>query len=336
MLNKPILLITMGDPSGIGPEVILKALRSPDVYWRAIPVIFGDEKIFDLARKTMNIDFAWTTISSLSEIDGSKPGPFLLSLTDMSLEDFQWGKPKSEEGLVATFYLLKALEFVMNHQAQAIVTAPIFRTTLVNAGYPYPGQSELIASVSKTKYVARMMVGDNLKITIVTGHLPLGEVSKNLATENIFNAIKYTHKALQEGFGITNPKIAVCGLNPHGGDGKIMGEEEETIIRPAIAQARAEGAEVAGPFSTSESFLRCIHQEFTAAIAMYHDQGVTPFKLLYLDSGLTVTLGLSFVRTAPVHGPAFEIAGQGRADWHSMLGAIITAGNLASKKWGIW
>jgi len=334
--SKPVVLITMGDPAGIGPEVILKSLKSEDIYWRMTPVVLADEGVLNYTRSKLDIDVSWTSIRDLSEIDPRNAGPYVLSMSEIPLDDFEWGSPKASEGLVATNYLIKAVEFIRDDLAQAMVTAPIYKSALVEAGYIYPGQSELLQGITKTGHVSRMLVGDTLKLSMVTGHTPLKNVSDMLSVELVYTVIRNTHQALTMGFDVPEPSIAVTGLNPHGGDASLMGAEEETIIQPAVSQARAEGMNVIGPLSTSEVYLRAVRGEYNAAIAMYHDQGVIPFKLLHLDMGLTVTLGLPFVRTAPVHGPAFDVAGQNRADYRSMLGAIITAANLAQRDWMNW
>ena len=334
--TKPVVLITMGDPAGIGPEVILKALKSDDIYWRMTPVILADEGIMRHTRTHLNIELNWTAISDLGEIDPQNPGPYLLSMTEIPLDTFEWGVAKANEGLEAAKYLTSAVDFIRDGLAQAMVTAPIYKSALVEAGYIYPGQSELLQDITKTKHVSRMLVGDVLKLSMVTGHTPLKNVSDMLSVELVYTVIRNTHQALTMGFDVKEPSIAVTGLNPHGGDASLLGAEEEAIIQPAVSQARAEGMNVEGPLSTSEVYLRAVRGEYNAAIAMYHDQGVIPFKLLHLDLGLTVTLGLPFVRTAPVHGPAFDVAGQNRADARSMLGAIITAANLAQRDWMNW
>ena len=335
--TKPVVLITMGDPAGIGPEVILKALKSEDIYWRMTPVVMADEGVLQHTRSHMNIDLAWTSIVDLSEIDPRNPGPYVLSLADkIPMDDFEWGFGKAHEGLIAAKYLTTAVDFIRDGLAQALVTAPIYKSALVEAGYIYPGQSELLQDITKTKHVSRMLVGDVLKLSMVTGHTPLKNVSDMLSVELVYTVIRNTHQALTMGFDVKDPLIAVTGLNPHGGDASLMGAEEEAIIQPAVSQARAEGMNVEGPLSTSDVYLRAVRGEYNAAVAMYHDQGVIPFKLLHLYVGVTVTLGLPFVRTAPVHGPAFDVAGQNRADARSMLGAIITAANLAQRDWMNW
>ncbi len=334
MNGKPIILITMGDPAGVGPEVFLKALRNKDLYWRAIIVILADEGVLELTRRHMNIDIEWQPVSNIENLDPASDKPYLLSLgNEMDLSGFDWGTPRAEEGLSAVFYLMKATELLKEGLAHGLVTSPIYKSSLVDAGHDYPGQSELLSAITNSKYAIRMLVGDTLKVSLATGHIPISQVPKELSPELVFDTIRYTHHTLINGFDIKQPKIAVCGLNPHGGDASTEGTEEEEMLKPAISQAQAEGVDVVGPLSTGEVFVNAVRGGFTAVVAMYHDQGVTPFKLLHLDLGVTVTLGLPFVRTAPVHGPAFEIAGKGQADCRSMLGAIITAANLASREW---
>ncbi len=286
--NKTRVIVTMGDPSGIGPEVTLKALASPEVKGLADFLIIGDED-----RGTHR--------------DHSGAG----------------------SGRAAIGYLDTAVDMLARGKADALVTAPVNKACIKKAGFPdFQGHTEYLAGKFKVKNFAMMFAGSDLKVTLVTRHVPLKNVPEILSSVMIYNAITLTHKYLEEYFHIKHPQIAVCGLNPHAGEGGAFGNEEGKIIAPAIKKSLKFMKNIYGPISADVAFYEAFNKRYDAVIAMYHDQGLTPFKMIHFDNGVNLTLGLPFIRTSPDHGTAFNIAGKGIADPSSMIEAIKLACRL--------
>ncbi len=294
MKRKPLIGITMGDPRGIGPEIIEKALGSPQIKNKAEYMVFGDACYFDFQNAK--------------------------NLT-----------PK-ECGELSGFYIEQAAQAALAGDIDAIVTAPISKEHLHQAGYPYPGHTEFFAQLSKTKKFRMMMAGPSLKVVLVTIHEALKNVPTLLTSEKIFTTIQLTQEALQNWFGISKPKIAVAGLNPHAGEAGLFGDEETKIILPAILKAKKNKIHVTGPLAADTVFNQAVRGDYDAVVVMYHDQGLIPLKLLHFDDGVNVTLGLPFVRTSPDHGTAFDIAGKGIATPSSMIAAIELSIKLSMGK----
>ncbi|QQR79979.1 MAG: 4-hydroxythreonine-4-phosphate dehydrogenase PdxA [Deltaproteobacteria bacterium] len=294
MKRKPLIGITMGDPRGIGPEIIEKALGSPEIKNKAEYMVFGDACYFDFQNAK--------------------------NLT-----------PK-ECGELSGFYIEQATQAALAGDIDAIVTAPISKEHLHQAGYPYPGHTEFFAQLSKTKKFRMMMAGPSLKVVLVTIHEALKNVPTLLTSEKIFTTIQLTQEALQNWFGISKPKIAVAGLNPHAGEAGLFGDEETKIILPAIRKAQKNKIHVTGPLAADTVFNQAVRGDYDAVVVMYHDQGLIPLKLLHFDDGVNVTLGLPFVRTSPDHGTAFDIAGKGIATPSSMIAAIELSIKLSMGK----
>ena len=287
--GKPRVIITTGDPSGIGPEVTQKALASSKIKGLANFLVIGDAK------------------------------------TSIKLR-------KSPEacGKLSVEYLDRALAIIAKGEADCLVTAPINKANVRAAGFrDFEGHTEYLAEATLTKDYAMMFVGKRMKITLVTRHVALKDVPARLTIDKITTAIRLTHRYLSDHFHLKDPKIAVAGLNPHAGEGGIFGKEEIFIISPAIKKASVNCGKIFGPFPPDVVFARALQGKYDAVIAMYHDQGLIPFKLLYFKDGVNMTIGLPFVRTSPDHGTAFDIAGKGIADPSSMIEAIRLAVRLA-------
>ncbi len=287
--GKPRVIITTGDPSGIGPEVIQKALASPKVKRLADFFVIGDAKTSVKLRKS---------------------GGYC--------------------GKLSVQYLDRALAVIAKGEADCLVTGPINKANVRAAGFKdFEGHTEYLAGETITKDYAMMFVGKRMKITLVTRHIALKDVPARLTADKIAAAIRLTHRYLSDHFHIKEPRIAVAGLNPHAGEGGIFGKEEMGIISPAIKKASMTCGKVLGPFPPDVVFADALRGKYDAVIAMYHDQGLIPFKLLYFRDGVNMTIGLPFVRTSPDHGTAFDIAGKGIADPSSMVEAIRLAVRLA-------
>lgn len=280
----------MGDPSGIGPEVALKALASPKVKGLADFLLIGD------AEK----------------------------------KSFRYGRIDPACGRAAIQYIDRAVELIKKGEADALVTGPVNKSAIRASGIAnFEGHTEYLAGAARVRDFAMMFVGKSLKITLVTRHIALKDVARSVSAEKIYRVIALTHKYLFEYFGIKRPRIGVAGLNPHAGEGGSFGREEEDIIKPAIRKASGKFGHITGPFPPDVVFYDALNKRFDAVVAMYHDQALIPFKMLHFKDGVNVTLGLPFVRTSPDHGTAFDIAGKGVADPASMIEAIALACRLS-------
>jgi len=287
--GKPRVIITTGDPSGIGPEITRKALASPKITRLADFLVIGDTKTSLKLRKSPDIC-----------------------------------------GKLSVQYLDRALGVIAKGEADCLVTAPINKANVRAGGLKdFEGHTEYLAGETLTKDYAMMFVGKSMKITLVTRHIALQDAPAKLTFDKIYRAICLTHRCLSGHFHLRDPKIAVAGLNPHAGEGGIFGKEEAAVISPAIRKASLTCGKVFGPFSPDAVFIDALHGKYDAVVAMYHDQGLIPFKLLYFKDGVNMTVGLPFVRTSPDHGTAFDIAGKGIADPSSMIEAIRLAVRLA-------
>jgi 4-hydroxythreonine-4-phosphate dehydrogenase len=310
MNKKPIIGITMGDPAGIGPEVIAKALDFvADI---CTPLVIGEKNAFFNYRKIRSIE-------DISEMSLNEPN--LLDLKN--IRGFKIGRFSQETGKASYEYILKCFSLIREKRIEAMVTAPICKEAISLAGYKFAGHTDLLASLSKSR-VAMMFVSKPVKVTLVTIHIPLADVPVQITKDRVYQAIKLSHSALVLWFGIKEPKVLVLGLNPHAGEGGLFGREEEEI-KKAIKRATKEGISVDGPFPPDTAFLK----EADSFVAMYHDQGLIPLKMLAFDTAVNLTLGLPFIRTSPDHGCAFDIAGKNIASEKSMLSAIKLARRLS-------
>lgn len=313
--NKPNIVITMGDPSGVGPEVTLKALASPKVKGLANFLLIGDGSV----------------IARLKKDAGLVLNERLLDLSNVSGKRFVYGRCDAGFGASSMQYIDSALELLEAGAADALVTAPVNKSAIRLAGYRgFEGHTEYLAGKSGTKDFAMMFVGPRLKIALVTRHIALKDVSSELSVNVIYRTICLAQECLKKYFGIASPRIAVCGLNPHAGENGAFGNEEGRIIVPAIRKASRHIKRIAGPVSPDAVFGLALAGRFDCVISMYHDQALIPFKMLYFDSGVNLTLGLPFIRTSPDHGTAFDIAGKGIANPASMIEAVKLACRLAT------
>jgi 4-hydroxythreonine-4-phosphate dehydrogenase len=313
-MGKPHIIITMGDPSGVGPEVALKALASPKVKGLANFLLIGDRTVIERLKKDMGL--------VLKER--------LCDLSNVSKKRFAYGRRDAGLGRASMQYIDRALELLKKDQADALVTAPVNKSAIRLAGYRgFEGHTEYLAGKSGAKGFAMMFVGPRLKIALATRHVALKEVPAKLSVSGICRTIGLAHECMKKYFRIDDPKIAVAGLNPHAGESGAFGDEEDRIIIPAIKMALRSAKRIIGPLSPDAVFGPALAGRFDCVVAMYHDQALVPFKMLYLDRGVNLTLGLPFVRTSPDHGTAFDIAGKGIANPASMIEAIKLACRLS-------
>ncbi|MFH1684599.1 MAG: 4-hydroxythreonine-4-phosphate dehydrogenase PdxA [Candidatus Margulisiibacteriota bacterium] len=328
---KPVIGITMGDPAGIGPEICAKALTSSEIQVIANCVVIGDRKAIRQGLKVAKIaNVEINPIKKMSEAKFLRGTIDVLDLKNVSPR-LKIGQVSKAAGKAAVEYIEKAARLAMDGKIDAMVTAPINKEAMHKAGYKFQGHTELLAARTKAKKYAMMFVSDTLWIMLVTTHVPLKDVSKNLDKKKIVDTIKLAHETLYK-LREKKPKIGVAGLNPHAGEAGIFGDEEIKIIKPAVDEARKLGINVKGPISPDAIFYLANIGMFDIVVAMYHDQGLIPLKLLSFNKSVNVTVGLPIIRTSVDHGTGFDIAGKGWANPQSLLEAIKVATHFAKTK----
>lgn len=329
---KPKIAISMGDPNGIGPEVTFKSLKSFDLE-SSIPVWIGSRSVFEYYTEMFGIQLPTKPFTSNSELDTGFV--YLLDLFDDAEFELTPGEISKEAGRLAMEAVHQGIELCMHRQANALVTAPISKEAIHKAGYNVPGHTEFLAEKTGTEEVVMLLASDDLRVALATIHIPLKDVVKSVQKEKLQSHIRILHESLRKDFGLYEPKIGVLGLNPHAGDGGVIGNEEIEIIGPAIEELSIEGLNVVGPFAADGYFGNQIYEQFDATFAMYHDQGLIPFKALTFGEGVNFTAGLPIIRTSPDHGTAFNIAGKNIADKQSFQSAyqmaVMMAENRAKK-----
>lgn len=331
-MKRPIIGITMGDAAGIGPEVSVKLLNKGNVYDICKPLVIGDEKVIQKIIEDNKYMFSINKIRNTKEARFTWGTIDILDLSNIDIDKLKLGRVNKMCGKAAVEYIEKAVELIKNKKLDAIVTAPICKESIHKAEFRYTGHTELLAHLAKVKKVVMMIAGGTLRTVLVTRHLPLKKVPSCLRSQEIFEVIKITNHAMKELFAIHNPRMIVCSLNPHCGEGGILGTEEKRIIIPAVNKAQKKGIDVYGPFSPDKAVYEAARGRFDVAVVMYHDQSLIPVKLLAFNRSVNVTLGLPFVRTSPCHGTAFDIAGKNIADSSSMFEALKLAVRMATKR----
>lgn len=330
--KRPLIAVTMGDPAGIGPEVIIKALSLAEISRLARPVVIGDAKVLKNAMK-----IAKSSPLIINEIKRVDQGNFqngiinILDMDNVEISKLKIGKISAEAGRASIKYVERAIDLAIDKKVHAIATGPINKESIRKAGYKFSGHTELLASRTKTNNTAMMFLSDSIRVMLVTTHIPLSQVTKDLDKKRIVNVIKLADKELTKLLG-KSPKIGVAGVNPHAGEGGLFGSEEVKIIKPAVEEAKKAGIDVKGPISADAIFYLANIGMFDIVIAMYHDQGLIPLKLLSFNRSVNVTVGLPIIRTSVDHGTGFDIAGKGWANPGSMVQAIKVAAIMANKK----
>jgi len=329
-VSLPLVGITMGDVAGIGPEVIAKSLTDEAVLASCRCIIYGDRDVFSSVLRTLGLDVPLRTLESPEEAAAGVPVSFLhCPRTGMSRVDY--GEMDARAAANAVGYIDLATTHALSSKIDAIVTAPINKACIRRAGFPLDGHTNYLAEKSGVRDFAMMFGGGGLRVVLMTVHIPLTAVAERITEPAVLARIRLTDRHLRSWFGIEKPRIALCGLNPHAGEEGMFGEEERERMLPAVRRAKEEGIEVSGPYPADTVFNRCRDGEFDVVIAMYHDQGLLPVKLLAFDEGVNITIGLPFVRTSPDHGTAYDIAGKGIAHPGSMTSAILLAAEIAAR-----
>lgn len=316
--------ITQGDSNGIGYEVIIKALSDPRILDMFTPVVYGSSKIFSFYRKSIpEIEQMDTNaIASAAEAHAKRVNIVNCLPDNVFAEP---GGATADSAKAAITALGQAVKDLKEGKIDVLVTGPINKKAIVAEGFGFPGHTEFLQEAFGVKDVTMFMISERLKVGVVTGHIPLKDVPKSITEDKILSKLRLMNTSLEQDFGIGKPRIAVLSLNPHSGDSGLLGHEEQDIIIPAIRKAAEEGIQAFGPFSPDGFFGMGHYEQFDATLAMYHDQGLAPFKAIAFEDGVNYTAGLPVVRTSPDHGTAFELAGRDEADPRSMRAAIFAA-----------
>lgn len=324
METKPIITgISHGDINGIGYEVIIKTLMDNMINDLCIPIVYGSPKVAAYHRKALNINnFSFNNIRSAEEANPKKAN--MINCLDDNVR-VELGKSTPQGGEAALISLEKAVEDLKSGKINVLVTAPIDKKNIQSDKFNFTGHTDYLRAKAEAEEALMFMISENMRIGFATGHVPIKKVSELITVESLLRKIRLMSQSLILDFGIRKPQIAVLGLNPHAGDNSLLGTEEQEVISPAIKQAETEGIMAFGPFPADGFFGAGSFSKFDGILAMYHDQGLTPFKALSFDSGVNFTAGLPFVRTSPVHGTAFPIAGKGEASENSFRQAIYLA-----------
>ncbi len=328
--TKPIIGISCGDLNGIGIEIIIKTLSDNRILDHCTPVIFSSNKVINFYKKsTPEVSFNYQNIKDFSRITPKQINIFNCWEEDVVITP---GQLNDVGGKYAILSLQTAVAALKQKQIDGLVTAPIHKKNIQSAEFNFTGHTPYLKHIFEANDVVMMLCAGNFRVALVTEHIPVGEVAKHITKEKIISKLKIVHQSLQQDFGIDRPKIAVLGLNPHAGDEGLIGSEEETIIKPAIKEAKNNNMLVVGPFSADAFFARRSFDKFDAVLAMYHDQGLIPFKALASGDGVNYTAGLSAVRTSPDHGVAFDIAGKDKADTSSFLVALFECIEIINRR----
>ena len=331
----PLIAITMGDPSGVGPEIICAALE--DAHLRAVhkPLVIGDRLAIQRALRVTKSQLEIAIVKSANAAQDLPASTLpLLELSELAEADIQYGNPSDLAGDAVYRYIRTAAELCLRHETAAMATAPISKESMHRAGHDYPGHTELLAELCRQDDFVMMLAGDVLRVSLVTIHEAISDVPKLITHDQVLKTIRVTARGVAPLCGNNNPRIAVLSLNPHCGEGGMFGNEEQTAIIPAINSAKSEGIDIHGPFSADTFFHFAVQEPppYDAVVAMYHDQGLIPLKMRHFEDGINITLGLPIIRTSVDHGTAYDLAGKGKASTASMKAAIRQAARLASTR----
>jgi 4-hydroxythreonine-4-phosphate dehydrogenase len=332
MSKLPLLAITLGDPAGIGPEVLLKTLQHADVFTRCRPLVLGDRRILERAAPWVGAtDLTYELVEDPAGGHYRAGSVTLLDMANAAPDACPIGQISAAAGRAAVEYVFRACDLAMAGVADAVVTAPLNKAAMNLAGFAYAGHTELLTERTGATQVSMLLVGPQLRVVHVSTHVALAEAIRRVTPERVLATIELAQRSCVA-LGIAAPRIAVAGLNPHASEGGLFGDQEERAVVPAITAARARGWDVSDPQPPDTVFLRATKGAYDIVVAMYHDQGHIPMKLLAFDSGVNVSVGLPIIRTSVDHGTAFDIAGTGVAGETSMLAAIDVALRMAQAR----
>ena len=328
--NKPVIGITHGDINSISYEIITKSLADNRIFDFFTPVVYGSSKVASYYRKMLNVsDFAFNLIKKADMANPKRAN--IININDQEIK-IEAGKSTSIAGELALHSLESAIDDLKKGLIDVMVTAPINKYNIQSKDFHFPGHTEYLASKFDARDFLMLMVSNSIRIGVVTGHIPLREVADTITEELLMRKIKILHQSLLQDFGIRNPRIAILGINPHASDNGLLGTEETKIIKPTIDKAFDAGMMVFGPYPADGFFGSSVFTEFDGILAMYHDQGMLPFKTLAFDSGVNYTAGLPIIRTSPAHGTAYDIAGKDKASAESFRAALYLATDIYNNR----
>jgi 4-hydroxythreonine-4-phosphate dehydrogenase len=328
--RKPLIGITIGDPSGIGPEVVLRALADRRARAAARFVVFGSAAILRRVAGALHL-VAPSFRCGSGDAFGRDAGPFLMECGECPGRLGLLGRPTAAGGAASIAWIECAVQMALDRRIDAVVTAPISKEAIRKAGYDWPGHTEMIAESAGVRKAVMMMAGGGLRVALVTTHAAIKDLPELITRKNVLDTIRIVHRDLRRWFGLRRPSLGVCGLNPHAGEAGLFGREEAEAIAPAIRLARREGIACDGPIPADAAFTPKLRRRYDAFVAMFHDQACIPVKMLAFDSGVNVTLGLPIIRTSPDHGTGYDIVRQGTAHPGSMIAAILLAAEMARR-----
>ena len=328
--DKPVIGISLGDFNGVGPEVILKTLSDQRISKICIPVVYGNYKIFAKYKRLMEVEeMSFHSIKNISELFAKKTNLITCWEEDYEINP---GKVTPEAGKCAFISLSRVTDDVIAGHLDAMVTAPINKKNIQNSDFQFAGHTEYLTQKANAADSLMFLVCEQLKIGVATGHIPLSEVKSKLTKELILTKVNIMYKSLKNDFGITKPKIALLGLNPHAGEDGLLGTEDKEIIAPIVEELKNKGILAFGPFPADGFFGIKHYAKFDGVLGMYHDQGLIPFKLLAFEDGVNFTAGLPFIRTSPDHGTAYDLAGKNLASESSFRAALYQAVDMVKNK----
>ncbi|HEX8545474.1 MAG TPA: 4-hydroxythreonine-4-phosphate dehydrogenase PdxA [Cytophagaceae bacterium] len=328
--DRPVIGVTIGDFNGVGPEIILKTLSDSRILKICIPVVYGSLKIFNKQKRILETeDINFNIIKGFDTLNSKR-----VNLINCWEEDFELnqGKSTSQAGKCALLALTRATDDLLAQTIDGVVTAPLNKKNIQSEEFKFPGHTEFFTEKSQVNDSLMFLVSEGLRVGVVTGHIPLGDVKAKLTKEKIVSKINILYKTLKNDFGLTRPKIAILGLNPHAGEEGLLGNEEITIIKPILEDLKNKGILIHGPFPADGFFGSGHYEKFDGILAMYHDQGLVPFKTIAFERGVNYTAGLPIVRTSPDHGTGYDIAGKGIASETSFREALFLAVDIVKNR----
>ncbi|MEI7906558.1 MAG: 4-hydroxythreonine-4-phosphate dehydrogenase PdxA [Bacteroidota bacterium] len=328
---KPTIAITIGDFNGIGPEVVLKSITSKIIVNSIQPVLIGSYDIFQYYAKKLKIKADLVPVNNITTKYKSGSIP-VITVHNATVKNIQIGITSPDAGVCAGASIERAIKLCLDKEVDAMVTAPVSKEALHFAGYNFPGQTEMLAMLTRSDRVTMMLISKTMRVALATVHVPIKKVSENLFIDRIIEKLDTVSTSLRRDLGIAKPSIAVLGLNPHAGENGAIGTEELEIIIPAIKKAQDKEINVMGPFPADGFFASHSYKKYDAILAMYHDQGLIPLKMSGFDEGVNFSAGLKIIRTSPDHGTAFDIAGKNIANPGSMISAIQLAASIIEQR----
>ncbi len=327
-MHRPLIAITMGDPAGVGSELIVRALQNNAIYTQCRPLVIGDITVLTKAAGITGIPTAFNDVAT-PESGRYTPGQIDVLCRSALADTHAWASPTPETSAAMLDYIETAVALANRKTVHGVVTSPIHKVAFKLAGAPFPGHTELLAARTGGHRPIMMLTGDRLSVVLVTIHMGLDQVAAHLTPDRILETIRITAQDLNTRFGIADPHLAVAGFNPHAGEDGLFGDEEARVIEPAMQAARDKGIRVSGPFPPDTLFVHAVDGPYDAVVCMYHDQGLIPFKLIHFADGVNTTLGLPIIRTSVDHGTAYDIAGTGTAQPGSLIKALSLAARQA-------